>query len=174
MVRSRSGWRPSRPADGSLMLKWEDDLDYFYESVEDDLRDWQWDAATFRADTVVYRVQRSATGPGQHSAGLDDVGRDDGAHVDRSRGTRALDLPRRNDSHDERERLQWTASRGTPGVHMRIQTAEEAAEQARQSAILQAEATRCATATLTSSLQGEPRQIVNQRGCAADRRDPCR
>ena len=45
-------------------------------------------------------------------------------------------------------------------TYLHIQTAEEAAEQARQSAILQAEAIRCATATLTSDLQGEARQIV--------------
>ena len=45
-------------------------------------------------------------------------------------------------------------------VHLRIQTAQEAAEQARQWAILQAEAARCATTTLTSNLQGEARQIV--------------
>ena len=46
-------------------------------------------------------------------------------------------------------------------VYLHVPTKEEAAEQARQSAILQAEAIRYATATLTGSLPGEACQIVS-------------
>ena len=148
-----------RPDDGSLMLKWEDDLDYFYENVEDDLRDWRWEAYTLRADTVVYRVQRSATARDNTPLGwttlTETTGRTWTGSAEPGYWTYRVGTVRMTKGSVAVDCEPWYAE-----VHLRIQTAEEAAEQARQSAILQAEATRCATATLTSSLQGEARQIV--------------
>ena len=148
-----------RPDDGSLMLKWQDDLDYFYEGVEDDLRHWQWEAATFKADTVVYRVQRSATARDNTPLGwttlTETTGRTWSGPAEPGRWTYRVGTVRMAKGSVAVDCEPWYAE-----AHLHIQTPEEAAEQARQSAILQAEAIRCATATLTSSLQGEARQIV--------------
>ena len=145
--------------DGSLMLKWQDDLDHFYEDVQDDLRHWEWEASTFEADTVVYSVQRSATAPDNTPLGwttlAETTGRTWTGPAEPGHWTYRVGTIRMTKGNVAAECEPWYAE-----VHLHIQTAEEAAEQARQSAILQAEATRCATATLTSHLQGEARQIV--------------
>ena len=148
-----------RPGDGSLMLKWEDNQDYFYKDVEDDLRHWEWDASTFKADTVVYSVQRSATAPDNTPLGwttlADTEGRTWTGTAEPGHWTYRVGTIRMTKGEVVAECEPWYAE-----AHLHIQTAEEAAEQARRSAILQAEAIRCATATLTSNLQGEARQIV--------------
>lgn len=148
-----------RSEDGSLMLKWHDALDDFYEDVEDDLRHWQWEASTFKADTVVYRVQRSATTADNTPLGwttlAETTGRTWTGPAEPGHWTYRVGTVRMAKGNVAVDCEPWYAE-----AHILIQTAEEAAEQARQSAVLQAEATRCATATLTSSLQGEARQIV--------------
>ena len=148
-----------RPDDGSLMLKWQDDLDYFYEDVEDDLRDWQWEASAFKADTVVYRVQRSATTADNTPLGwttlTETTRRTWTGPAEPGHWTYRVGTVRMTKGDVAVDCEPWYAQ-----VHILIQSAEEAAEQARRSAILQAEAARCATATLTSDLQGEARQIV--------------
>lgn len=145
--------------DGSLMLKWQDDLDYFYEEVEEDLRHWRWEASAFKADTVVYSVQRSATAPDNTPLGwvtlAETTGRTWTGPAEPGQWTYRVGTIRMTKGDVAAECQPWYAK-----VHMHIQTAEEAAEQARQSAILKTEAVRCATATLTSNLQGEARQIV--------------
>ena len=155
-----------RPADGSLMLKWADDLDNFYEYVQDDLRHWQWEASTFKADTVIYSVQRSATAPDNTPLGwttlAETTGRTWTGPAEPGHWTYRVGTIRMTKGNIATACEPWYAE-----VHLHIQTAEEAVEQARQSAILQAEAIRCATATLTSDLQGEARQIVA--GVAAQR-----
>ena len=148
-----------RPEDGSLMLKWQDFLDYFYEAVEDDLRDWPWEASTFKADTVVYRVQRSATTSDNTPLGwttlAETTGRTWTGPAEPGHWTYRVGTVRMTKGNVAVDCDPWYTQ-----VHLLIQTAEEAAEQARQAAVLQAEAARCATATLTSDLQGEARQIV--------------
>ena len=148
-----------RPEDGSLMLKWQDELDYFYKDVEDDLRDWQWEASAFMADTVVYRVQRSATASDNTPLGwatlVETTGRTWTGPAEPGHWTYRVGTVRMTKGTVAVDCEPWYAQ-----VHMLIQTAEEAAERARQSAILEAEGARCATSTLTSSLQGEAREIV--------------
>lgn len=145
--------------DGSLMLKWEDDLDHFYEDVEDDLRHWEREASTFKADTVVYRVQRSATAPNNTPLGwttlAETTERTWTGPAEPGHWTYRVGTIRMKKGNISAACEPWYAE-----VHLHIQTAEEAAEQARQSDILQAEAIRCATTTLTKDLQGEARQIV--------------
>lgn len=153
------GLKAVRPEDGSLMLKWEDDLDYLYEDVEDDLRYWPWEASTFKADTVVYRVQRSETTSDNTPLGwatlAETTERTWNGPAEPGHWTYRVGTIRMTKGDVAVDCEPWYAE-----VHILIQSAEEAAEQARHSAVLQAEATRCATATLTSSLQGEARQIV--------------
>ncbi|MCY4555277.1 MAG: hypothetical protein OXF79_02580 [Chloroflexi bacterium] len=139
-----------RPDDGSLMLKWEDSLDHFYEYVEDDLRGWGRDAATFKADTVVYRVQRSATARDNTPLGwttlAETTERTWTGPAEPGRWAYRVDTIRMTKGSIAVDCETWHAE-----VQLHIQTAEEIAEQAQQMAILQAEAVRCATATLTSS-----------------------
>ena len=134
-----------RPEDGSLMLKWQDELDYFYEDVEDDLRDWQWAASAFKADTVVYRVQRSATAadntPLDWTTLAETTGRTWTGPAEPGHWTYRVGTVRMTKGSVAVDCEPWYAE-----VHLQVQTEEEA--------------TRCATATLTSSLQGEARQIV--------------
>ena len=148
-----------RPGDGSLMLKWQDDLDHFYEDVEDELRYWEWGASTFKADTVIYSVQRSATAPDNTPLGwvtlAETTERTWTGPAEPGHWTYRVGTIRMTKGEVAAACEPWYAE-----VHLHIQSAEEAAEQARQSAILQAEAIRCATATLTGNLQGEARQIV--------------
>ena len=158
--RSEVVWLEAvRPDDGSLMLKWEDDLDYFYEAVEEDLRHWPWEASAFKADTVVYRVQRSATAPDNTPLGwvtlAETEGRTWSGPAEPGHWTYRVGTIRMTKGDVVTECEPWYAE-----VHLHLQTSEEAAEQARQFDVLHAEATRCATATLTSNLQSEARQIV--------------
>ena len=175
--RSEVVWLQAvRLDDGSLMLKWEDDLDYFYEDVEDDLRHWEWEASTFKADTVVYSVQRSATTPDNTPLGwvtLDETEeRTWNGPAEPGHWTYRVGTIRMTKGNVAAECEPWYAE-----AHLHIQSAAEAAEQTRRSDILQAEATRCATATLTSNLQGEARQVVagvvaeRVAEIAADRKD---
>ena len=148
-----------RPRDGLLKLEWDDDLDYFYEDVQHDLRRWEWDATTFRADTVVYRVQRSPTAFDNTPLGWTTLaettkrtwtGPAEPGHWDYRVGTILM----------TKGSVSVGCKPSYADTHLYLQTAEQAAEQARQSAILQAEATRCAIETLAGNLQGESRQIV--------------
>ena len=145
--------------DGSLMLKWQDDLDHFYEYVEDELRHWEWDSSTFKADTVVYGVQRSATAPDNTPLGwatlAETTERTWTGPAEPGHWTYRVGTIRMTKGNVAVDCEPWYAE-----AHLHIQSAEEAVEQARQTAILQAEAIRCATATLTKDLQGEARQII--------------
>ncbi|GEM_PF-2065310 len=155
-----------RPEDGSLMLKWNDELDYFYEEVQDDLRHWEWEVSTFKADTVIYGVQRSATTSDNTPLGwttlTETTARTWTGPAEAGHWTYRVGTIRMTKGDVSVDCEPWYAE-----AHLFIQTAEEIAEQARQTAVLKAEATRCAIKTLTSDLQGEARQIVA--GVVADR-----
>ncbi len=148
-----------RPGDGTLVLEWEDHLDYFYEDVADNLRHWDWEASAFEADTVVYHIQRSATAPKNTPLGwttlAETTGRTWTGPAEAGHWTYRVGTIRMTKGDVAVDCEPWYAE-----AHLFIQTAEEIAEQARQTAVLKAEATRCATETITSDLEGEARQIV--------------
>ena len=146
-----------RPEDGSLMLKWEDELDHYYEEDWHHLRGDN--TPTFRADAVIYRVGRSSVVPGGSEDGWTTLAETEErtwtGPAEPGRWVYRVGTVRMTKGSISQDCDPWYAEE-----YVSIQTEEEAAEQERQSKILQAEATRCATQTLTSGLRNEAWEIV--------------